>query len=485
MQTSVKMLYDELTSRGIEVASHDLVNNGTLLLFEYAGQQRAISGTSPDLSAATSQTIANNKTASHAVARRLHVPTPETDVYESLEQAEQFLTKYSQVVVKPLDAAHGNGVTTNITTLPKLKQAIKLASLFSSTVLLQQQVSGVDVRILVIDGKIAAGAVREPASVVGDGVHTIAELIAIENENPLRGRNYQKPLNIIDVDASERYLGEDLAMIPAKGAALQVVGTANIGTGGKALNRTKKLPKEMIAHAELFADTIGAFTCGVDFMYDADAKSWYFIEANRSPNFGLHKWPHEGEGVDVEKIFVDRLLADYDSPLNSLGAVGVVGRNALVDLVDYADGVPAKIDTGADSSSVWASDVRVTENGTLEFVLFGPDSPHYTGTVHTTDEYRVALVRSTTGHEEIRYRVAMPVRISGKKISTVFNLSNREKNEFPILIGRRTLSKKFIVDVIQAEDEIAAKAKKKGLGLNAELRKDPRAFYEKYHGHDL
>lgn len=160
-----------------------------------------------------------------------------------------------------------------------------------------------------------------------------------------------------------------------------------------------------------------------------------------------------------------------------------LGRNVFVDIVGHATNVPAKVDTGADSSSVWASGIKVLEDGTLQFKLFDSISPFYTGNVITTKKYSVATVRSTTGHEEIRYRPILLVKINNRRIKATFNLSNRSRNHFPILIGRRTLKNKFIVDVSLSDVEVKKPYKKIGT-LNKELKKDPYQFYKKYHSND-
>ena len=162
-----------------------------------------------------------------------------------------------------------------------------------------------------------------------------------------------------------------------------------------------------------------------------------------------------------------------------------IGRNVRVDLVGRALQVPAKVDTGADSSSVWASNVEILQNGTLQFTLFDIGSPFYDGKLISTDQYTVAMVRSATGHEEIRYRVILPVQIKSKRIKAVFNLSNRARNRFPILIGRRTLSNKFVVDVTMADDAGELVFKNEVKLLRSELIDNPYAFYKKYHGKDL
>ncbi|MES2630538.1 MAG: RimK/LysX family protein [Patescibacteria group bacterium] len=162
-----------------------------------------------------------------------------------------------------------------------------------------------------------------------------------------------------------------------------------------------------------------------------------------------------------------------------------IGRNVHVDLIGHAQQVSAKVDTGADSSSVWASNVTITADGTLQFTLFDIGSPFYDGKVIETTNYTVATVRSATGHEEIRYRTTLAVRVKGKRIKAVFNLSNRSRNRFPVLIGRRTLSNKFIVDVTMADEESRLVFENENKKLNHELNENPHAFYEKYHGKDL
>ena len=94
-------------------------------------------------------------------------------------------------------------------------------------------------------------------------------------------------------------------------AVLQVVGTANIGSGGVAVNRTGQLPAELVQSAVMIAKALNLFICGVDFMYDKARETWHFIEINSSPSFGLHLWPHEGEPVDVTGAYVNALLGAY------------------------------------------------------------------------------------------------------------------------------------------------------------------------------
>jgi hypothetical protein len=157
----------------------------------------------------------------------------------------------------------------------------------------------------------------------------------------------------------------------------------------------------------------------------------------------------------------------------------IIGRNTAIDFGKRAVNVPAKVDTGADSSSIWASKIRVGKDGKLRFALFGENSPYYSGKVFVRENYGVALVRSSSGHQQIRYRVQLPIRIHGRRIRATFNLSDRSRNIYPVLIGRRTISTKFLVDVSQAA--FVEPRPIKSAELNGELLRDPLKFHKKYH----
>lgn len=127
----------------------------------------------------------------------------------------------------------------------------------------------------------------------------------------------------------------------------------------------------------------------------------------------------------------------------------VIGRVVKIDLVDLElSNVPAKVDTGADSSTIWAGSVKETKGG-LACVFFGPGNPYYTGKeiVFKKGSYSLTRVVSSFGHKELRYKVKMRVRIEGRLIMASFTLADRSLKPYPILIGRRLLNRKFLVDV--------------------------------------
>ena len=125
----------------------------------------------------------------------------------------------------------------------------------------------------------------------------------------------------------------------------------------------------------------------------------------------------------------------------------IIGVSSLVDFVGYKNlkQIPARIDTGARTSSLWASDVRIKDSVAI-FKLFGLGSPWYTGKVVRRTILGLREVTSSTGHIQERLVVNMTVRMHGKKLNAKFTLSDRSTQSYPILIGRNTLRGNFLVD---------------------------------------
>ena len=162
----------------------------------------------------------------------------------------------------------------------------------------------------------------------------------------------------------------------------------------------------------------------------------------------------------------------------------IIGRETLVDFTENIVNIPAKIDTGADSSAVWASDIRVDENNLLHFKLFDKSSPYYTGEDFVSDKYSVASVRSASGDKTIKFRTYLWVKIKGRRVRALFGLSDRKVHRYPVLIGRRTLNGRFIVDVSVNENINPKSPKPHTENLNQELKKDPQKFYQKYYSEE-
>lgn len=316
LKSTSKAIHDELVARGVKVEVIS-AEDGVMRYF-WNDSWHLLRSSTPETSSFIGGMASDRKPLASAIANILGVPTPAMCVISSVDdpQIKPFLKKHRRVVLKPEKGSHGHGVTVDITSLAELQPAIDAAVEFmdeGDRFVLQQQVVGDDIRVLVIGGRYAATAQRMAARVTGDGQHTIRQLIKVENSsNPKRGENYEKILNRIDLGAAERYLGARLdAEVPPKGTEIQVVGTANIGTGGEALDLTdelKTVSPQMIEQAEALAKTMKLDCCGVDFLRNQQTGEYYFIEINACPSFGLHLSPSKGQPQPVTKLFVDFLL---------------------------------------------------------------------------------------------------------------------------------------------------------------------------------
>lgn len=154
-----------------------------------------------------------------------------------------------------------------------------------------------------------------------------------------------------------------------------------------------------------------------------------------------------------------------------------IGVTEYVDIAGIQN-VPAKIDTGADTSSVWASNIDMKKDGTLSFSLFAEKSPYFTGEILESKDYIAKIVRSSHGDTQVRYRVKLPIIIEGQSFETTFTLANRSRNNFPVLIGRHTLEGNFLVDV--SKSSVSYSEIPRTPRLNRELKEDPYRFHQKY-----
>ncbi len=127
--------------------------------------------------------------------------------------------------------------------------------------------------------------------------------------------------------------------------------------------------------------------------------------------------------------------------------IQLIGKETRISLKDYGlFNIPAKVDTGADSSSIWASDIKLQDK-VLSFKLLDKTSPYYSGKVIKTKEYKIYRINNSFGHVERRYAVNLKVQLNDRKIKARFTLADRSTKKYPILIGRRFLRNRFLVHV--------------------------------------
>lgn len=143
----------------------------------------------------------------------------------------------------------------------------------------------------------------------------------------------------------------------------------------------------------------------------------------------------------------------------------VIGRVEPIDISTiHVDGIHARIDTGAKTSSIWASGVEL-EDGRLQVVFFGEASEHYDGAKHEFETFERRMVASSNGHVQERYAVQLSIRIGERRVRALFTLADRSTQVYPVLIGRNVLHGKFVVDV-----DLGSPLKEKEQARESDLR---------------
>lgn len=218
-------------------------------------------------------------------------------------------------VLKPLDAAHGLGITTEIQDTSHLERAVAYAQRYSSQAILQEYYNNfTDVRILCIDGEYIAAAHRVPARVQGDGIHTVKELISIENQRGARGPMGRSAFTYLNTEVAEAYLQKQINTVPRKDEWTQVSGIANASMGGETIDITDEVPVWLRDLALKAADTLHLPVCGVDILLSDvpwpeatyEQLNPVIIELNKAPGLRVH----EGVTHGVKRP-VTRRLFDY------------------------------------------------------------------------------------------------------------------------------------------------------------------------------
>ncbi len=221
------------------------------------------------------------------------------------------------VVVKPLNANHGRGVSTRLTEEEQVAKAYHQAREHSRTVIVESFIEGFDHRMLVVDGNLIAVSQRMPGHVKGDGKHTIEELLEETNQDPRRGIGHEKVLTRMDLDHQALRLleqnGYDQTSVPPEGTVVFLRSTGNLSTGGTAIDKTDVVHPDNREMAMRAAKAIGLDVAGIDFLTTDISQSFKetggaICEVNAAPGFRMHVAPSEGEPRDVAGPVMDMLF---------------------------------------------------------------------------------------------------------------------------------------------------------------------------------
>jgi cyanophycin synthetase len=337
---STQALIDEAASRDIPYIR---LNDQSLVQLGQGTYQRRIRATMTSVTPALAVDIASDKNLTNRLLGSAGLPVPRSEIVRTEEETVAVARKLGfPVVVKPLDGNHGRGVALDLRNERSVRTGFKRAVPESrrGVVVVESFVTGNDYRVLVIGGRMVAVAERIPAHVIGDGKHSVRELVDITNEDPRRGIGHEKILTRIKVDDAARELvrkqGYGLDDIPPKDEMVKLAATGNMSTGGISIDRTWEAHEENVEIAEEAARVVGLDVAGIDFLtpdisQPVRESGGAIVEVNAAPGFRMHSHPTEGEAQYVAKPVID-LLFPPGTP-SRIPIVAVTGSNGKTTTV--------------------------------------------------------------------------------------------------------------------------------------------------------
>jgi cyanophycin synthetase len=347
---STKAIVEAATRRNIPWRR---IGQGSLVQFGYGHRRQFIQAAMTSQSSAIAVEIASDKDLTKTLLRQASLPVPEGAVAETEEDAVITMLELSApVAVKPWDGNQGKGVSLNLTTTAQVEQAFRLARQYSSKVIVEEMLRGRDYRVLVVNGQMVAACERVPAHVIGDGIHTINQLIEIVNQDPARGDGHDKSLTRITLDPpvveSLRRRNLSLTHIPAAGEQIFLRECANLSTGGTARDVTELVHPQMRALCERAARVIGLDVCGIDLILKDISQPPQtgdgIVEVNAAPGLRMHSSPSEGQSRDVGDAIMETLYPAGDEGRIPIVAItGTNGKTTITRMIGQALATQKKV----------------------------------------------------------------------------------------------------------------------------------------------
>ena len=322
------------------------LTEGSLVQFGWGSRQRRIQAAEIDATGAIAETIAQDKELTKKLLDAAGVPVPQGRSVSDPEDAWAAAQEIGlPVVIKPKDGNQGKGVTVNVTTKEQLTAGFHTASEFRDEILVERYLPGHDYRMLVIGDKLVAAARRDPPFVVGDGVHTVRQLVEEVNKDPRRGEGHSTSLTKIRFDdialATLAARGLNADSVPEKGQRVVLRNNANLSTGGTATDVTDDVHPEVAARCIAAAHMVGLDICGVDLVCDSvlkpiEEQNGGIVEVNAAPGLRMHLSPSFGKSRPIGEAIMDTLFKEGDDGRIPVVAVtGTNGKTTTVRLIAH------------------------------------------------------------------------------------------------------------------------------------------------------
>lgn len=365
--------------------------------------------------------LASDKEGTKRILRDSGVPVPRgTAIYylDELQQAIDDVGGYP-IVIKPLDGNHGRGITIDINSWELAEEAYDAARAVSRGVIVERFYKGRDHRVLVVNGKVVAVSERVPAHVVGNGKATIDELIAETNRDPRRGTGHDNVLTQIELDRTSFELlerqGYMLDTVLAEGEVCYLRATANLSTGGIAIDRTDVIHPENVWIAERVAKIVGLDIAGIDVVTSDIARplretDGVIVEVNAAPGFRMHFSPSEGIPRNVAEPVIDMLFppgAPTRIPIISI--TGTNGKTTTTRLIAHIFRQTQKVVGYTTTDGIYLGDFLIEKGDTT-----GPQSAQVilqdpTVEVAVLETARGGILRSGLGFQQCDVGVVLNV----------------------------------------------------------------------------
>jgi cyanophycin synthetase len=343
---STAAVVEEARRRGIPVRR---LNSGALVQLGLGRHLRRIQATMTDFTSAIAVELAQDKDDTKRVLGNIGLPVPEGGVARDEEEAVEVAASVGYpVLLKPLDASHGDGISPRVDDADGVRRAWAAAAAAARgapLVVVERYAVGRDHRVLVVGGKVVACAERVPAHVVGDGAQTVRALVAQANADPRRGHGHGKVLTRLPDDATtEAFLargGRTLDTVPAAGETVLLRATANLSTGGTSVDRTDEMHPDNVTACEMAAGAVGLDVAGIDVLTPDVSVPFrengaVIIEVNASPGIRMHTHPAEGKARNVAAPIVDLLYPPgTETEIPVLAVTGTNGKTTTVRLIAH------------------------------------------------------------------------------------------------------------------------------------------------------
>lgn len=329
---STQAIVDAALERGIPVMR---IGRGSIIQLGYGKYQKRLEATITDKTSCIAVDIACDKSTTKEILIEAGIPVPNGSSCSSPQEAVLLAQEIGYpVVIKPERGNQGRGVSLNLLTSEEVIKAYNIASKIDENVIVERYVKGNDYRVLVVGDQVVAVSQRIPAHVVGDGVHSIRELVEAVNADPRRGNDHEKPLTKIVIDEISINLlekqGYTLDSIPKPGKIIRLKENGNISTGGEAIDCTEKIHPLNQEIAIRAARVIGLDVAGIDISCEDIGKpitetGGAVIEVNAAPGIRMHLYPSKGKPRKVANHIVDLLYPSGSR--HSIPIISITGTN--------------------------------------------------------------------------------------------------------------------------------------------------------------